>query len=83
MGFDFISWWNDTPWAWVVLGIIVGILALALYFLPTIIARKRTHKNSLAIFALNLLLGATVIGWIIALIWACTDNTKKQGGGNG
>jgi hypothetical protein len=28
--------------------------------------------NSVAILMLNLFLGWTVIGWIIALIWSCT-----------
>ena len=45
------------------------ILALSIYFLPTIIGSNK--KNRLAIFVLNLLLGWTVIGWIIALVWAC------------
>jgi hypothetical protein len=41
-----------------------------LYFLPSIIGyRKRSFAG---IFLLNLFLGWTVIGWIIALVWACT-----------
>ncbi len=53
-------------------GTVIGALV---YFLPTIIAGRRNHNNTLAIFALNLLLGWIVIGWIVALIWACTANT--------
>ena len=46
------------------------ILCVALYFLPTILgARKR---NGGAIFVLNLTLGWTILGWLVALIWACT-----------
>jgi hypothetical protein len=46
------------------------LFGLALYFLPSIIgARKR---NAGAIFALNLLLGWTLIGWVVALVWALT-----------
>jgi hypothetical protein len=49
------------------------LFAVLLYFLPTIIGR---HKHDAAgIFLLNLLLGWTVIGWIIALIWACTGES--------
>jgi len=45
------------------------ILLALLYFLPTIIAR---HKSDFAgIFMVNLLFGWTVIGWFVALIWAC------------
>lgn len=43
---------------------------LALYFLPSIIGREK--RNFAAIFMLNLLLGWTVVGWIVALIWALT-----------
>jgi Superinfection immunity protein len=35
----------------------------------------RGHYNLLSIFALNLVLGFTVVGWGIALVWACW-NTK-------
>jgi hypothetical protein len=46
------------------------ILSAILYFLPTILAR---HKADLmGIFLVNLLFGWTVIGWMIALIWACS-----------
>jgi Na+/H+-dicarboxylate symporter len=41
-----------------------------LYFLPAIIGRDK--RDSTGIFLLNLFLGWTAIGWIIALIWACT-----------
>ena len=43
-------------------------LSVLLYFLPTLIARDK--PDLLAIFLLNLLLGWTVIGWFVALIWA-------------
>ena len=44
----------------------------ALYFLPWIIAWRRNHHNTLAIFVLNLLCGWTVVGWVAALVWAVT-----------
>jgi hypothetical protein len=40
-----------------------------LYFLPAIIGRHKA--DAMGIFIVNLLFGWTVIGWIIALIWAC------------
>lgn len=40
------------------------------YFLPTTIAQTRKHQNLKSIFVLNLLLGWTVIGWVVALIWS-------------
>lgn len=47
-------------------------LAFCIYFLPWMIAGSRGHHNRLAIFMLNLFLGWTALGWIIALVWACT-----------
>ena len=44
------------------------ILSVLLYFLPTLIARDKPQV--LAVFLVNLLLGWTVIGWFVALIWA-------------
>jgi len=46
------------------------VLIFALYFLPTLIAFLRQHKNKLAIFLLNLLLGWTVLGWVVSLVWS-------------
>jgi len=41
---------------------------ILLYFLPAIIGRDK--RDAAGIFLLNLFLGWTVIGWVIALIWA-------------
>ena len=41
-----------------------------MYFLPSIIALARSKRDILAIFLLNLFLGWSVIGWVVALIWA-------------
>lgn len=47
-------------------------LMVALYFVPTIIASMRNHTNAVAITALNLLLGWTLLGWVAALVWSLT-----------
>ena len=54
------------------IGVVVFILLLTLYFLPTIVAVARHHRNALAIFLLNLFLGGTFIGWVVALVWSVT-----------
>jgi hypothetical protein len=41
-----------------------------LYFLPSIIAFGRSKRDAVSIFVVNLLLGWTAIGWVIALVWA-------------
>lgn len=46
------------------------LVSLAVFFLPTIIAVARHHRNTLAIFLVNFFLGWTGIGWIAALIWS-------------
>ncbi len=53
-----------------ILELLLVVLIFALYFLPTLIAFLRQHKNSLAIFLLNLLLGWTVLGWVASLVWS-------------
>ena len=55
-----------------------GILVIAFYFLPAIIAASRQHLNAGAILVLNLLLGWTVLGWIAALIWSLTNPAVVQ-----
>jgi hypothetical protein len=51
----------------------VGLLiVLVLYFVPSVVAFVRAHHNKWAIFALNLLLGWTFLGWIGALVWSFT-----------
>jgi hypothetical protein len=53
-------------------GLIVLSVGLLLYQIPTLVAYSRNHHQATAIFALNLLLGWTVLGWIISLVWALT-----------
>ena len=58
--------------------IILLAVVVAAYFLPAIIAGARGHNNAGAIFATNLFLGWLLIGWIVALIWSFTSNTKAN-----
>lgn len=53
--------------------IIAALVCLIAYFLPTVIASCRDHKNTFAIFLANLFFGWTAIGWILALIWSFTS----------
>jgi hypothetical protein len=56
--------------------LVLGVL-LIIYLLPTIVAVSRKHHNAGAIFALNLLLGWSMIGWIVALVWALTNQRAQ------
>jgi hypothetical protein len=56
---------------------VLGVLTV-LYFLPTIIAVKRQKANVTPIVLVDLLLGWTVIGWIVALIWALSTQVVDK-----
>jgi hypothetical protein len=57
-------------------GFLLLLVLLALYFTPSLIALCRGCKASGGgIIMLNLLLGWTVLGWIIALVWAASATT--------
>lgn len=49
-------------------------IPLVMYFLPSIIALARSKRDTLAIFLLNLFLGWSIIGWIVALVWAAKND---------
>jgi hypothetical protein len=51
-------------------------LVCLVYFSPAIIGRHK--RNSSAILVLNLFLGWTFIGWVLALVWAYTVDTPLQ-----
>ncbi len=51
------------------MGYWIALLVL-LYWVPSFVAFSRGHRNRWPILALNTFLGATVIGWVAALVWA-------------
>lgn len=62
-----------------VLRIIIGIVLIITIFLaPTGVAFIRQHNNFVPILLVNLLLGVTGIGWVVALIWSFTSNVKDN-----
>jgi len=52
------------------LALVLGFGVVMLYFLPFALAKWRKHPASDGILVVNLLLGWTVLGWIVALAWA-------------
>jgi hypothetical protein len=60
------------------LGFVMLCVAVVVYFVPATVASARRHNNSLAIFMLNLLLGWSGLAWLLALVWACTDNVQDR-----
>lgn len=62
-------------------GAVIGwifLISLISYFLPTIVASFRSAKRRALIFAINLVFGWTIIGWIATLIWAMTRPAQPQ-----
>ena len=53
-----------------------GLPFLFFSFLPTIVAAMRHSRHVVAIFLVNFFLAWTVIGWIVALIWAITSQPR-------
>jgi Superinfection immunity protein len=53
-----------------------------LYFTPYLVARHRQKKNREAIGVLNSFLGWTVIGWIVALVWATAKDSDARAEGS-
>ena len=58
--------------------LLIVCVAIGLYFIPTIIAMVRHKQNTMAIFALNLFLGWTLLGFVVALVWALTKDRDIQ-----
>lgn len=56
---------------------IVGFLFfLFIYLLPSIIAISKKNIEKNVIIVINILLGLTLIGWVVTLIWALSDSKE-------
>jgi hypothetical protein len=62
----------------VVVQMFAVVLALALYFLPAILADRRKRVDVLTLALFNACLGWTVLGWLLALYWALQPNPPKN-----
>jgi len=54
------------------------LFLFVMYWLPTLIAIVRGTPSALGVAMLNFFLGWTVVGWIMALIWALAANTNPH-----
>ncbi|MFF4583619.1 superinfection immunity protein [Streptomyces sp. NPDC001373] len=48
----------------------IALVALVLYFVPTVVALGRTVPNRGSVIVVNIFLGWTLIGWVVALAMA-------------
>jgi hypothetical protein len=60
---------NELVGFWFIILFLVGVF---FYFVPTMIGIRK--KNATAIAVLNIFAGWTFIGWVVALVWACSED---------
>lgn len=53
---------------------VVIVVGIALYFIPSIVGSSRKVVNIGSIFAINLFLGWSLVGWVVALAMALRTN---------
>jgi hypothetical protein len=58
--------------------VLVVLTALAVYVLPSLIAIRRRHPDLWIIVVINVFLGGTIIGWIVALVLALRYQVHSQ-----
>jgi len=61
-----------------IVSIVTGIILMCIYFLPTIIAVAKDHKQMPALVVINILTGWTFIGYLIALVWSLWRYKKEE-----
>jgi hypothetical protein len=59
-------------------GMALILVLIFLYFIPTIVAMARNCKARNGIEVVNLFLGWTFIGWVVALAWAASGEPKPK-----
>lgn len=58
--------------------LLIGAFGLLVYLIPTLIANDRKHPDLSSIAAVNILLGWSLIGWVVALAWALKTTGTAQ-----
>lgn len=61
-----------------ILILIFVLMAIGCYFIPTIFAMNRNHRNRGSIMVLNLFFGWSFIGWVVALMWSMSGNVESN-----
>ena len=54
------------------------LFLFVMYWLPTLVAIVRQSPSALGIAVLNFFFGWTVIGWIMALVWALASHASPH-----
>lgn len=57
--------------------VLLFVISLAVYLLPTALALYRDCRATVWIVAVNVLLGWTVLGWFVAIGWAAGGKVRE------
>lgn len=63
---------NEVLWG------IVGVIGFLFYFAPSILAMLGNNDSAGGVIVMNIFLGWTFIGWVIALVWALSGPRPKR-----
>lgn len=58
------------------MAVILMILFFVTYLLPGIVAELRKHSMKTSITIINMFLGWTLVGWVVALAWAFSEDNR-------
>jgi hypothetical protein len=56
--------------------LVFALVGVAMYFLPTVIAAARKARHLGAVIVINLFLGWTFVGWVVALALAVASTSR-------
>jgi len=57
---------------------LIVVIGIFLYLLPAIVAIRTKHPRRVAITFLTVVLGWTVIGWFVLLLWSLNDEHVRD-----
>lgn len=60
--------------------LLLSIVIAIIYFVPALVAFWRRHPNRWPILLVNLVFGATIVGWVGALIWSAHAVHRSKDG---
>ena len=68
----------DSSAAGAIGGLFVLTIILGLYFVPGILATARHAKNAAAVWVIDIFLGWTMVGWVVALAMAFGETREES-----
>ncbi len=60
-------------------GAVIIVTSTMMYVLPTLLAFRRERRKKWTIMAINLLLGWTLVGWVVALLMTYSYEPPPEG----